>query len=202
MLFVILFVGTCIRAMLEAKGKSWAIMLKSYCTKIHSPTLSFRGIIVHFQIFIQDSGKKRRGQGIIWSKSHWSRQWISSSKKDRPKQGKKLKIYLNSRDVRWDSYTSSTYTIWSMYRLGEEPMVTCTKQKERMGELIDLYGFQNSSGRAMNWYDNLCYVIFHPTFFPFQWHKRVCSEADWRHWSLHVRLQVECKASKKWPLEV
>ena len=43
-------------------------------------------------------------------------------------------------------------------------MVTCTKQKERMGELIDLYGFQNSSGRAMNWYDNLCYVIFHPTF--------------------------------------
>ena len=105
MLFVILFVGTCIRAMLEAKGKSWAIMLKSYCTKIHSPTLSFRGIIVHFQIFIQDSGKKRRGQGIIWSKSHWSRQWISSSKKDRPKQGKKLKIYLNSRDVRWDSHT-------------------------------------------------------------------------------------------------
>ena len=94
MLFVILFVGTFIRAMLEAKGKSWAIMLKSYCTKIHSPTLSFRGIIVHFQIFIQDSGKKRRGQGIIWSKSHWSRQWISSSKKDRPKLGKKLKIYL------------------------------------------------------------------------------------------------------------
>ena len=110
------------------------------------------------------SGKKRRGQGIIWSKSHWSRQWISSSKKDRPKQGKKLKIYLNSRDVRWDSHTSSTDIIWSMYRLGEEPMVTCTKQKERMGELIDLYGFQNSSGRAMNWYDNLCYVIFHPTF--------------------------------------
>ena len=43
-------------------------------------------------------------------------------------------------------------------------MVTCTKQKERMGELIDLYGFQNFSARAMNWYDNLCYVIFHPTF--------------------------------------
>ena len=43
-------------------------------------------------------------------------------------------------------------------------MGTCTKQKERMGEFIDLYGFQNSSGRAMNWYDNLCYVIFHPTF--------------------------------------
>ena len=63
MLFVILFVGTCIRAMLEAKGKSWAIMLKSYCTKIHSPTLSFRGIIVHFQIFIQ--GRREEGRAVI-----------------------------------------------------------------------------------------------------------------------------------------
>ena len=63
MLFVILFVGTFIRAMLEAKGKSWASMLKSYRTKIHSPTLSFRGIIVHFQIFIQ--GRREEGRAVI-----------------------------------------------------------------------------------------------------------------------------------------
>ena len=64
MLFVILFVGTCIRAMLEAKGKSWAIMLKSYIVQnIHSPTLSFRGIIVHFQIFIQE--RREEGRAVF-----------------------------------------------------------------------------------------------------------------------------------------
>ena len=86
MLFVILFVGTCNRAMLEAKGKSWASMLKSYRTKIHSPTLSFRGIIVHFQIFIQE--RREEGRALFEASLTGPGNGFRVQKKIGPSKGK------------------------------------------------------------------------------------------------------------------
>ena len=78
----------------------WAFRYKLICTKysIHSPTISFRGIILHFSD-IHSADEKGGEVGGTNCAKHWP--WILSLRRGQLKQEKRLKICLSLKGARW-----------------------------------------------------------------------------------------------------